>query len=146
MDFPGDIVGQLSPWPGAKAPGTTSCAIATTPTQTPTFPESGSTTLTVVTSSTTSPPVQGTDTVIILDVQEDKGQGISRYTITALSSHTTVPLPKLVATGTGVNPLGLTEMTSLGNGNYILDVAVKHGLDTITVTSSHGGQMTIIVA
>lgn len=34
-------------------------------------------------------------------------------------------------------------MTSLGDGNYILDVAVKHGLDTITVTSSGGGQMTL---
>lgn len=137
------LVGQLSPWPGATSPGTTTCAVVTPPTTTPT----DSTTFMTVTSTSstaaTTTAVTQRDTITILSVTEDKGQGTTRYTITAISSHNTDPLPVLIATGTGVNPLGQSEMSSLGGGNYVLDVAVKHGLDTITVTSSYGGQMTL---
>jgi hypothetical protein len=143
---PPDVVGQLSPWPGANPPGTPTCVVQT-PTPTTSLEGSESTTLATVTSTSaaagTTPPVQQADTVTILSVTEDKGQGTIRLTITAVSSHTSEPLPTLVATGTGVNPLGQSEMISLGNGNYILEVAIKHGLDTVTVTSSHGGQMTL---
>lgn len=136
------LVGQLNPWPGATTPGTTGCAVVT---PTPTAVTNSTTLITVTSSSvvTTTNPASQRDTVTILSVTVGKGQGTTRYTITAISSHNTDPLPILIVTGTGVNPLGQSQMTSLGGGNYIIDVAVKHGLDTITVTSSYGGQMTL---
>jgi len=135
------IVGQLNPWPGARAPGKPTCIVVEP------LPPTEPTTLITSISATDAPLPTATppprDTVTILSVDEDKGQGITRFIITATSSVKTDPQPILICTGTGVNPLGQSVMTSLGNGNFILDVAVKHGLDTVTVTSSYGGQMTL---
>lgn len=98
----------------------------------------------ITTATATSTPIPGTDTVTILSATEDRGQGVTRYLVEALSSHTTDPLPILIMTGTGINPLGQSPMTSLGNGNYVLEVTLKRRLDTLTVTSSHGGQTTVV--
>lgn len=137
-EAPIPIIGQLDPYPGLRAPLTTPC-VAVIPSPTATEP----TTL-ITTNTATSTPVPGTDTVTILSATEDRGQGVTRYLVEALSSHTTDPLPILIMTGTGINPLGQSPMTSLGNGNYVLEVTLKRRLDTLTVTSSHGGQMTVV--
>ncbi|CAG8973951.1 hypothetical protein HYALB_00007480 [Hymenoscyphus albidus] len=134
LDAPVVLVGQLDPYPGLRTPLTTPC-VAVTPTPT----SSGPTTLSTISSAT---PVLGAD-IVTFTFTENRGQGVTTYTIQAVSSHITNPLPTLIVTGSGINPLGQSPMTSTGNGNYILQVTLKRRLDTITVTSSHGGQSSV---
>lgn len=88
------------------------------------------------------------DFVTITNVSQLKDMGGFTLSFDATSSHTEDPLPTLIATGTGTNPLGAIPMISLGGGFYTLSIEFKHGsgLTSLTVTSSDGGSETLTEA
>jgi len=154
------LVGQLSPWPlSSTTPAVAQCPVALAkPSAAPLILH---TTITTITDSSSDISLlsrsrrrsrrdgaliqRDIDNVVILSVTQEKGKGTVIITIVAMTSVTVAPFPDMVATGTGVNPLGEAPMTSFGNGTYTLTVADKHGLDSVTVRSSFGGSMILFL-
>ena len=131
------IVDQLSPWPGALAPGTTSCAPKSSPTI-----SSPPTTLSTTTSSpaTTSSAVPK-DVITIISASQASTRGIITVTASASSNN---PDAQLFMTVAGPNPITATVMTKSGS-TYSLSISVKNKGTSVTITSNFGGSATVAI-
>ncbi|CAG8954378.1 hypothetical protein HYFRA_00006004 [Hymenoscyphus fraxineus] len=129
------IVGQLSPWPGASAPSTTSCAPK------PTLPPT-----TLSTTATSSVPASTKvavpkDTITILSASQSSLRGVITVTASASSNN---PDAKLTMSVQGPNPISSTAMTQSGN-TFSLSVSVKSKGTSVTITSQFGGSATLAI-
>lgn len=144
------IVGQLSPWPGATAPSTTSCtpipstsasssASSSSPSTSPT-PIPDSVTITTITSGKNQGGTGSSYRHSKIYILTSTFQGITPVTVVAKSTNTSGSA-KLTLTITGNVNSGPTQMNNDGGGNYSLTISVK-GPKTATVNSDGGGTAT----
>lgn len=130
------IVGQLSPWPGASAPATTSCAPRPTSTI---APPSTLTTTTSAPATTTS--VVPKDTITIISASQSSTRGVITVTASASSNNPNALLSMAVA---GSNPISATAMTKSGS-TFSLSISVKSKGTSVTITSQFGGSTTVAI-
>ncbi|KAJ6478551.1 hypothetical protein C8R47DRAFT_1287822 [Mycena vitilis] len=123
------IVGQLAPWPGNIAPGTTSC------------PPPSSTTSSAPNSSATGPNGGPPDVIEILAASTRNQKGMTMTSVTAL---TTSPTAKLFMALTGIDNVSPQAMTAQGGGQFSLTIATKGKPDLVTITSTGGAAPVII--
>jgi hypothetical protein len=134
------IVGQLSPWPGALAPTTTSCPPKSSSTTSP-VTTGPSTTLSTTTSNPATTSAVPKDVITILSASQSSTRGIITVTASASSSNADAQLLMAVA---GPNPITATAMTKSGS-TFSLSVSVKNKGTSVTITSSFGGSATVAI-
>lgn len=136
------IVGQLSPWPGALAPTTTSCAPKpSSTTSSPPVTTGPSTTLGTTTSAPATTSAVPKDVITILSASQSSTRGIITVTASASSNNADAQLFMAVA---GPNPITATAMTKSGS-TFSLSVSVKNKGTSVTITSNFGGSATVAI-